>query len=63
MNQILYEDVGERKADLGKVKLFFGIILIVFGIVLIGVGIFGLISRNSNSTEQGVPRNNTKLRS
>ena len=49
MNQILYEDVGEKKTDIKKIQLVLGIILILFGIVLVVIGIFGMINRSSSS--------------
>jgi hypothetical protein len=52
MNQILYEDTGEKTVEIGKVIKFFAIAMIIFGIALIGSGVYGLMSSNKNQVQK-----------
>ena len=44
MNQILYEDTGNksRPTDIKKIIRFFGVAIAIFGIAIIGFGIYGI---------------------
>ena len=50
MNQILYEEIPEKKqTDMGKVLKFFGIALVIFGLCLTGGGAYGFFNNRGKT--------------
>lgn len=50
MNQILYEDIGEKPNNIKTIIRFFSIAIIIFGIALLGGGIYGIIQKKAEET-------------
>lgn len=47
MNQILYEDMGERPNNIKNIIRFFSIAIIIFGVAIFGGGIYGIIQKKA----------------
>lgn len=47
MNQILYEDIGEKPNNIKTIIRFFSIAIIIFGVAILGGGIYGIIQKKA----------------